>query len=95
MNFRHTRAAVFGIWGLVALFAVIEAIAWTIAGGVPRRPLVLVEVFAAWIVMLILAAVSTRRIGGLARTLSPTISAPPITAAPAATPSSTARCVRQ
>ena len=70
MNFRHTRAAVFGIWGLVALFAVIEAIAWTIAGGVPRRPLVLVEVFAAWIVMLILAAVSTRRIGGLARTLS-------------------------
>ncbi len=70
MNFRHPRAAVFGIWGLVALFAVIEAAAWTIAGGVPRRPLVLVQVIAAWIVMLILAAVSTRRIGGLARTLS-------------------------
>ena len=26
MNFRHPRAAVFGIWGLVALFAVIEGI---------------------------------------------------------------------
>jgi transcriptional regulator with GAF, ATPase, and Fis domain len=70
MNFRHPRAAVFGIWGMVALFAVIEAAAWTIAGGIPRRPLVLVQVIAAWVVMLILAIVSTRRIGGLARTLS-------------------------
>lgn len=70
MNFRHPRAAVFGIWGLVALFAIIEAGAWTIAGGIPRRPLVLVQVVAAWIVMIILAILSTRRIGGLARTLS-------------------------
>ena len=70
MNFRHARAAVFGIWGMVALFAVIEAAAWTIAGGVPRRPLVLVQVIAAWVVMLTLAIVSTRRIGGLTRTLS-------------------------
>jgi transcriptional regulator with GAF, ATPase, and Fis domain len=70
MNFRHPRAAVFGIWGLVALFAAIEAAAWTIAGGVPRRPLVLVQVIAAWIVMIILAVIATRRIGGLARTLS-------------------------
>jgi transcriptional regulator with GAF, ATPase, and Fis domain len=70
MNLRHPRAAVIGIWGLVALFAVVEGTAWTIAGGVPRRPLVLVQVIAAWIVMLILALVSTRRIGGLARTLS-------------------------
>jgi transcriptional regulator with GAF, ATPase, and Fis domain len=70
MNLRHPRAAVLGIWGLVALFAVIEAVAWTINGGVPRRPLVLVQVIAAWVVMIILAIVSTRRIGGLARTLS-------------------------
>src|SRR5512132_754268 len=70
MNFRHPRVAVVGIWGLVALFAAIEAGAWTIAGGIPRRPLVLVQVIAAWVVMLILAVVSTRRIGGLARTLS-------------------------
>src|SRR5512132_3569392 len=70
MNFRHPRVAVVGIWGLVALFAVIEAGAWTIAGAIPRRPLVLVQVIAAWIVMLILAVVSTRRIDGLARTLS-------------------------
>ena len=70
MNIRHPRVAVFGIWGLVTLFAVIEAGAWAIAGGIPRRPLVLVQVIAAWIVMLILAFVATRRIGGLARTLS-------------------------
>lgn len=70
MNFRHPRAAVAGIWGLVALFAIIEATAWAVAGGIPRRPLVLVQVIAAWIVMVILAVVSTRRIGGLARTLS-------------------------
>ena len=70
MHLRHPRAAVFGIWGMVAVFAMIEAGAWTIAGGIPRRPLVLVQVIAAWVVMLILAIVSTRRIGGLARTLS-------------------------
>ncbi len=70
MSFRQPRAAVFGIWGLVVLFAIIEAAAWAISGGIPRRPLVLVQVIAAWIVVLILAVVSTRRIGGLARTLS-------------------------
>jgi transcriptional regulator with GAF, ATPase, and Fis domain len=70
MNFRHPRAAVFGIWGLVVLFGIVEAVAWTLGGGVPRRPLVLVQVIGAWIVMLVLAVVATRRIGGLARTLS-------------------------
>jgi signal transduction protein with GAF and PtsI domain len=70
MNIRHPRVAVFGIWGLVTLFAVIEAGAWVIAGGIPRRPLDLVQVIAAWVVMLILAFIATRRIGGLVRTLS-------------------------
>jgi transcriptional regulator with GAF, ATPase, and Fis domain len=70
MKLRHPRAAVLGIWGLVALFAVVEAVVWTMAGGMPRRPLVLVQVVAAWAVTMILAIVSTRRIGGLARTLS-------------------------
>jgi signal transduction protein with GAF and PtsI domain len=70
MNLRHPRAAVWGIWGLVAGFGVIQAAAWITAGGVPRRPAVLVQVVAAWIVMLILGTVSTRRIGRLARTLT-------------------------
>src|SRR5215217_7612961 len=70
MNLRHPRAAVCGIWGLVATFAVVQALAWTLIGEVPRRPAVLVQVIFAWIVMLTLAAVSTRRIDRLAHTLT-------------------------
>jgi transcriptional regulator with GAF, ATPase, and Fis domain len=70
MSLRHTRAAVWGIWGLIAAFGVLQATAWTVYVGVPRRPGVLVQVIAAWIVMLILAMVATRRIGGLARSLT-------------------------
>jgi GAF domain-containing protein len=58
-------APVWLIWALVAAFGIIEALAWIAAGGVPRRPLVLVQVFAAWIVMLVLARMATRRIGFL------------------------------
>lgn len=70
MNFRQPRAAIAGIWGLIAVFAIIEGSAWVIGGGIPRRPLVLVQVIAAWIVMIVLGVVSTRRIDRLARTLS-------------------------
>jgi len=66
MNYRDHRAQVWGIWGLIGAFGVIEAIAWIVAGGVPRRPGVLVQVAAAWIVMIILASLATRRIGSLA-----------------------------
>jgi transcriptional regulator with GAF, ATPase, and Fis domain len=38
--------------------------------GVPRRPGALLQAVTAWIVVLILAVVSTRRIGGLARTVT-------------------------
>lgn len=58
-------APVWLIWALVAAFGIIEALAWIAAGAVPRRPLVLVQVFAAWIVMLLLALMATRRIGFL------------------------------
>jgi transcriptional regulator with GAF, ATPase, and Fis domain len=50
----------------VIAFGLIEASAWVAAGGVPRRPLVLMQVFAAWIVMLILATLATKRIGSMA-----------------------------
>jgi signal transduction protein with GAF and PtsI domain len=70
MNLRHPRLAVWGIWGLVAAFIAVQAVGWWFARGVPRRPAILVQVAFAWIVVLILAAISTRRIGGLARTLT-------------------------
>src|SRR3972149_6155225 len=38
MNLRHPRAAVFGIWGLIGLFLVMQAAIWMAAGGFPRRP---------------------------------------------------------
>lgn len=67
MSPRHTRAA---IWGLIAAFAVIQATAWIAVDGAPRRPATLVPMVTAWIVMLILAVISTRRIGGLARSIT-------------------------
>ena len=70
MNFRHPRVAVAGIWGLVLTFALVQAVAWTIADGAPRRPIAVVQVATAWVVVLTLAGVSTRRIGGLAQTIS-------------------------
>jgi GAF domain-containing protein len=70
MNFRDSRAAVWVIWGMVMTFAVIQAVAWTLAGGVPRRAGVLVQVVAAWIIMLTLAAFSTMRLGGLSKSLA-------------------------
>src|SRR5688500_4841448 len=62
MIFRPPRAQLWAIWSLVAIFAGIQAVAWTVAGGVPRRPLVLVQVVAAWLVMLVLATIASRRI---------------------------------
>jgi hypothetical protein len=53
--FRDHRAPVWVIWGLVVLFGVVQAAAWTVAGGIPTRPVVLVQVFTAWIVILVLA----------------------------------------
>jgi signal transduction protein with GAF and PtsI domain len=70
MSSIKSRAPLWGIWALVAAFAVIQAVAWTMAGGIPRRPLVLVQVVAAWIVMLVLATIASRRIETLTTRLS-------------------------
>src|SRR5215510_4355805 len=67
MTTRDPRAQVWIIWGLIVLFGVIEAIAWIVAGGIPTRPGVVVQVVAAWTVMLILASLATRRIGTMAQ----------------------------
>src|SRR5215831_397622 len=67
MKYRDHHAPVWVIWGLVALVGLIEAGAWILAGGVPRRPGVLIQVGAAWIVMIVLASLATRRIGSMAQ----------------------------
>ena len=61
MTFRDSRAYAWIIWGLIVVFGLVEAVAWTVAGGIPRRPGVLVQVGTAWVVMLILASLATRR----------------------------------
>jgi signal transduction histidine kinase len=70
MNLRHPRVAVWSIWALVGAFAIVQGVAWWMGSGVPRRPGALLQAVTAWIVVLILAVVSTRRIGGLARTVT-------------------------
>jgi len=66
MNTRE-QAPVWVIWGLVALFGVVEATAWILAGGIPTRPGVLAQVITAWVVIVILASLATRRLGTLAQ----------------------------
>src|SRR4051794_729679 len=70
MNLRHPRVAVVAIWGLVGACAVTQVLAWFGLGGASRPSLFIVQFVIAWILILVLAVVSTRRIGGLARTIS-------------------------
>ena len=70
MNARKAQVAIWAIWGMVVAYAITQGTIWALTGGIPRRPLVLIQVLGAWVIMLILAAISTRRIGGLERSLS-------------------------
>ena len=65
MNLHDRPSRIWFIWALVAAFGAVEATAWIIAGGIPRRPTVLVQVISAWIVMVILGMLASRRIGRL------------------------------
>jgi transcriptional regulator with GAF, ATPase, and Fis domain len=67
---QDTRTQVWVIWGMIAAFAIIQAVAWSMGGGIPRRPIVLVQVIAAWCVMLVLAVLASRRIETLSTRLS-------------------------
>jgi signal transduction protein with GAF and PtsI domain len=61
---------VWAIWALVGGFAGVQAIAWTIAGGLPARMTAWLQILAAWIVMIVLAVLSTRLIRGLSSRLT-------------------------
>jgi signal transduction protein with GAF and PtsI domain len=57
------------IWGLIGAFAVAQVLAWALADGLPRRPVVIAQLMAGWAVMLILGFFAAARIGQLSRTL--------------------------
>ncbi len=67
---RPRGARIWLIWAMVGAFAIVESAAWIVAGGVPRRPVVLVQVLAAWAVMLALAVIATGLIKSLSQRLS-------------------------
>jgi hypothetical protein len=67
MKLRDPRAQVWIIWGPIAFFGLVEAVAWTLAGGIPRRPIVVAQVLTAWVVMIILTLLATRRVTSQAR----------------------------
>jgi len=62
------RVAIWGIWGLLAAYGILQASAWIIS-GVPFGPLVAIELSAGWIVMILLALLATRGMGRLSQTL--------------------------
>lgn len=63
------RAAVWGIWGLLAAYGILQAAAWSI-GGLPPAPLIALEMSAGWIVMILLAVLATRGMGRLSHHLT-------------------------
>jgi transcriptional regulator with GAF, ATPase, and Fis domain len=70
MNALKPRNLMWGIWGLVAAFSFAQISAWTMSSGLPRGPAMIVQSLTPWFVVLTLAIIATRRIGGLARTLT-------------------------
>lgn len=70
---RH-RSASLAIWGLLGAFAVLQGTAWAM-GTTPRWPWGAAQVVSTWIVMFLLAAVATRRLGHIADQLDRTVDA--------------------
>lgn len=70
MNARKPPLTIWAVWAMVAAYAVTQGTIWALTGGIPRRPLVVIQIVGAWVIMLVLAAISTRLISGLTRSLS-------------------------
>src|SRR5829696_4065122 len=68
MKIRGDQAAIWGVWGLLIAYGVLQATAWTIS-GIPFGPLLAMELSAGWIVMILLALLATRGLGRLSDTL--------------------------
>lgn len=71
MSTSRSRAASLAIWGLLGAFALLQIAAWT-TGTTPRYPWGVAQVIAGWVVMFVLAVLSTRRIRTLSSELKKT-----------------------
>jgi transcriptional regulator with GAF, ATPase, and Fis domain len=69
MALRDDRAPVWAIWLLIA-FAAAQPAALVLGFGNPRQSVVLIPLIVAWITLVLLAAVATRRISALWRHLN-------------------------
>ena len=69
MSVRPDRAPVWAIWLLIA-FGAVQPIVWTLVVGVPATPVLFVPLLVVWVSLLALAALATRRVSWLWRTLS-------------------------
>src|SRR5688572_19660589 len=63
------RAPVWAIWLLIA-FGAIQPIAWNLAAGGAPSPTVFIPLLIVWVTLLVLAALATRRLSWMWRTLS-------------------------
>lgn len=68
MKFRDSRTAVLSIWGLLAVFALLQAFAWVVA-GIPQRRIGAVALAICWTLVVVLAVLATLRVRGLTRTI--------------------------
>jgi GAF domain-containing protein len=66
---RDVNAPVWAIWLLIA-FGAAQPIAWALGVGMPDHPLIFVPLLVVWVVLLVLAALATRRISTLSQRLS-------------------------
>lgn len=69
MNISRQRAAVWGIWGLVSLLALLDVAFW-MRGGAPLTAAVLALRITRWAVILLLTVLATRKLGRLGETIA-------------------------
>ena len=69
MGLREDRAPVWAIWLLIA-FGAVQPLIWTHVSTAVQRRAVFIPILIVWITLLVLAALATRRIDWLVRSLT-------------------------
>jgi transcriptional regulator with GAF, ATPase, and Fis domain len=78
MSAPRQQPASLAIWGLLAAFAILQAVAWAV-GSVPRGVWGIAQLLVGWLIMLVLASVATRRLDRMAAELDQTVDAHRVT----------------